>query len=104
MACSCPFDDGEQWQPIQANLPIVPIHDMAVKNNDLIAATHGRSFWILDDLTPLQQISEGVAGSDVHLFKPRDTYRTAQPLGFGRGGGIPGKDYQRINGETGTLL
>ncbi len=97
------FDDGDHWQPIQGNLPVVPIHDMAVKNNDLIAATHGRSFWILDDLTPLQQISDGVTGSDAHLFKPRSTYRIAQPMGFGRGGGIPGKDYQRINGETVTF-
>ncbi len=97
------FNDGNTWQAMQSNLPVVPIHDMAVKNNDLILATHGRSFWILDDLTPLHQISEKLNESVVSLFKPRNTYRIGQPLGFGRGGGSTGKDYQRINGETVTF-
>jgi photosystem II stability/assembly factor-like uncharacterized protein len=71
------FDGGEQWQPLQINLPVVPIHDIAVqaRENDLVVATHGRSFWILDDLTPLYQMNGEVATSDVHLFKPHDTYR-----------------------------
>ncbi|MEA3420651.1 MAG: glycosyl hydrolase, partial [Acidobacteriota bacterium] len=69
------FDDGKGWQSLQLNLPVVPIHDMVVKNNDLVAATHGRSFWILDDLTPLHQISDEMAKSDVFLFKPRDAFR-----------------------------
>ena len=50
------FDDGAHWQPLQRNLPVVPIHDLVVKDSDLIAATHGRSFWILDDLTPLRAV------------------------------------------------
>ena len=69
------FNDGKGWQSLQLNLPVVPIHDMVVKNNDLVAATHGRSFWILDDLTPLHQISDEMAKSDVFLFKPRDAFR-----------------------------
>ncbi len=69
------FDDGGNWQTLQLNLPVVPIHDMVVKENDLVVATHGRSFWILDDLTQLHQITEKVANSDVFLFKPRDAYR-----------------------------
>jgi len=69
------FDDGKGWQSLQLNLPVVPIHDMVVKNNDIVAATHGRSFWILDDLTPLHQISDEMAKSDVFLFKPRDAFR-----------------------------
>lgn len=69
------FDDGNLWQSLQLNLPVVPIHDMVVKENDLVAATHGRSFWILDDLTPLHQIDEGVAQAEAFLFKPRETYR-----------------------------
>lgn len=69
------FDDGENWQSLQLNLPTVPIHDMVVKENDLVVATHGRSFWILDDLTPLHQITAEVAGSEVFLFKPRDACR-----------------------------
>ena len=69
------FDDGDHWQSLQLNLPIVPIHDMVVKDNDLVAATHGRSFWILDDLTPLHQINDEVAKADVFLYKPREAYR-----------------------------
>lgn len=68
------FDDGGNWQSLQLNLPVAPIHDMVVKEDDLVVATHGRSFWILDDLTPLHQITDEVAISDFYLFKPRDTY------------------------------
>ncbi|MEW6743653.1 MAG: glycosyl hydrolase [Planctomycetota bacterium] len=70
------FDDGAQWQPLQLNLPVVPITDLVVKEDDLVVATQGRSFWILDDLTPLQQMSEGVASSGAHLFKPRPAVRS----------------------------
>jgi len=69
------FNDGLNWQPLQLNLPVVPIHDMVVKEDDLVVGTHGRSFWILDDLTPLHQITDKMAESDFFLFKPRDTYR-----------------------------
>ncbi|MDH7513182.1 MAG: hypothetical protein QHH14_09580 [Clostridiales bacterium] len=69
------FNDGANWQSLQLNLPVVPIHDLVVKDDDLVAATHGRSFWILDDLTPLHQLDEKVAASKFHLFKPRDAYR-----------------------------
>lgn len=74
------FDDGLNWQSLQLNLPVVPVHDMVVKEDDLIVATHGRSFWILDDLTPLHQITADVASSSFYLFKPRDSYRMG---GFG---------------------
>jgi len=69
------FDDGETWQSLQLNLPVVPIHDLVVKDTDLVAATHGRSFWILDDLTPLREMTDSVAQADVFLFTPRPTYR-----------------------------
>jgi photosystem II stability/assembly factor-like uncharacterized protein len=69
------FDDGKAWQPFQLNLPVVQISDMVIKENDLVVATHGRSFWILDDLTPLRQINEEVVASKAFLFKPRDAYR-----------------------------
>ncbi len=69
------FNDGAAWQTLQLNLPVVPIHDMVVKDDDLIVATHGRSFWILDDLTPLHQLEEKVAATDTYLFRPRDAYR-----------------------------
>lgn len=74
------FDNGQHWQSLQLNLPVVPIHDLVVKDDDLIAATHGRSFWILDDLTPLHQLTESAAQQDFYLFKPREVYRMK---GFG---------------------
>ena len=53
------FDDGAHWQPLQLNLPPTPIHDMVIHDDDLAVATHGRSFWVLDDLSPLRQVSAG---------------------------------------------
>jgi photosystem II stability/assembly factor-like uncharacterized protein len=71
------FNDGEQWQPLQSNLPHAPVHDITVQEhfNDLVIATYGRGFWILDDITPLQQFTTDVAAKDVHLFVPRAAYR-----------------------------
>ncbi len=71
------FDDGANWQSLQMNLPNTPVHDIQVqtRENDLVIATHGRSFWILDDITPLYQINDAVNKSNNWLFKPRDTYR-----------------------------
>jgi photosystem II stability/assembly factor-like uncharacterized protein len=83
------FDDGAAWQSLRQNLPVVPIHDLAVNDNDLIAATHGRSFWILDDVTPLRQLTADVAKADRHLFKPRDVWRVRGGGGGGEEGGPP---------------
>ncbi len=83
------FDDGASWQSLQRNLPVVPIHDLVVKDNDLVAATHGRSFWILDDLTPLQQLADSVARQTRFLYTPRTAYRMGLGGGFGGGGGGP---------------
>lgn len=69
------FDDGANWRSLQLNLPTVPIHDLVVKDNDLVLATHGRSFWILDDVSPLRQFSDEVAKQDVHLYSPATAYR-----------------------------
>ena len=77
------FNDGDNWQTLRRNLPIVPIHDLALKEGDLIAATHGRSFWILDDLSALHQMNGTVTSKASHLFKPRNVYRA----NFGGGGG-----------------
>jgi photosystem II stability/assembly factor-like uncharacterized protein len=103
------FDDGASWSPLQGNLPIVPIHDLVVRDHDLVAATHGRGFWILDDLTPLHAVDSGQKTVDsasvhspqstVHLFTPRTTVRwlgpgrrpqldANQPRGFGSAGGL----------------
>ena len=71
------FDDGARWQSLQLNLPITPVTDLAVHRGDLIVATQGRGFWILDDITPLHQLSDEVAGADGFIFQPRPTYRTS---------------------------
>jgi photosystem II stability/assembly factor-like uncharacterized protein len=72
-------DDGAHWQSLQLNLPTTPIHDLAVKDDDLVVATHGRSFWILDDITPLRQANAGVTGQEFHLFQPGPTVRLHFP-------------------------
>jgi photosystem II stability/assembly factor-like uncharacterized protein len=71
------FDDGANWQPLQANLPHAPVYWMVIQQqfNDLVISTYGRGFWILDDLTPLQQMTKSVTDSNVYLFPPRITYR-----------------------------
>ncbi len=69
------FDDGAQWQSLQANLPPTSIRDLVVHGDDVIAGTHGRSFWILDDIEPLRELSAGVAAAPVHLFAPAPAYR-----------------------------
>lgn len=71
------FNDGAEWQSLQLNLPVVPITDLALhkREKDLVAATQGRSFWILDDLTVLHQMAEAASAMDAYLFKPEETYR-----------------------------
>lgn len=77
------FDDGNSWGKFQLNLPIVSIRDLHVRDNMLIAATHGRSFWMIDDLTPFHQLSSQIAKSNLHLFKPKAAYRMAGGGGWG---------------------
>ena len=72
------FDDGKNWQAFQLNLPIVAIRDLHVRDNNLIVATHGRAIWIIDDLTPLHQLSDEIKNKNVHLFTPKPSYRMAQ--------------------------
>jgi photosystem II stability/assembly factor-like uncharacterized protein len=69
------FDDGANWRPLKLNLPTTPVHDLIVKNNDLVLATHGRAFWILDDVAPLRQYSDEIAQKDVFLYAPATAYR-----------------------------
>ncbi len=82
------LDNGTNWQPFQLNLPVTPITDMLIKEKDLVIATQGRSFWILDDLSPLHEMSQELVGKSLHLFEPRTAYRT-QMRGFFRGSGAP---------------
>ena len=82
------LDDGAAWRPLQNNLPRVSIRDLKVQGNDLIAATHGRSFWALDDLSPLRQLADSVTRKPAHLFAPS----TALLWNGGRGGGTTGEN------------
>jgi len=66
------FDDGDNWQPLQLNLPTTSVRDLELYGNDLIVATHGRGFWVIDDVSPLRQASDEIARADVYLFKPAD--------------------------------
>ncbi|MGQ0540112.1 MAG: VPS10 domain-containing protein [Gemmatimonadaceae bacterium] len=70
------FDDGERWQSLRLNLPRVPVTDLQVRRDgDVVIATEGRSFWVLDDIAPLREMAPNVAAAGVHLFKPSDAYR-----------------------------
>lgn len=69
------FDDGDNWQPLRLNMPATSVRDLLVKDDDLVAATHGRGFWILDNLTPLRQFDARVASSSVFLFRPQTALR-----------------------------
>ena len=87
------LDGGGRWQSLQLNLPIVPITDLTVKDNDLIASTQGRAFWILDDVTPLHNLGEAMTTA-MHLVAPRDAVR-ARRGGFGRAPGGAGQNRTR---------
>ncbi len=77
------FDDGANWQPMGGNLPVCPIHDFVIKDCDLVVATHGRSFWILDDLSPLRQAQDDLTGAGARLFAPAPKTRLRTYSGFG---------------------
>jgi hypothetical protein len=69
------FNDGDDWQPLRLNMPATSIRDLVVHGEDLVVGTHGRSFWILDDISPLRQLTPEIANAPAHLFRPRLTYR-----------------------------
>jgi photosystem II stability/assembly factor-like uncharacterized protein len=76
------YDYGENWKPFQLNLPVVPVTDLTIKDNDLVVATQGRAFWSLDDLSLVQQKDDGIQQEQLHVFTPGDAYRMP---GGGRG-------------------
>jgi photosystem II stability/assembly factor-like uncharacterized protein len=86
------FDDGANWQSLQLNLPASPAYDLYLHDKDLIVATHGRSFWVLDDISPLQQYNPQLASEDVHLYTPSPANHTVFRGGFGGGGGAQGQN------------
>lgn len=100
------FNDGKKWKKFQLNMPIVPITDLAIKNDNLIAATQGRSFWMIDDLTPLHQLQDDVIKENIILFKPQDSYRmsggrgrTSRTSGTNHPGGVAVNFYIKEKGE-----
>jgi hypothetical protein len=96
------FNDGDQWQPLQLNLPNCSVRDLVVHDDDLVIATHGRSFWILDDVTPLRQMSAEVAGAEAYLFRPETAYRV-RPSSF-EGTPMPPETPQGENPPDGALI
>jgi hypothetical protein len=104
------FDDGENWESFQQNLPIVPITDLAIKNDNLIAATQGRSLWIIDDLTPLHQLNSSVLKQNVVLYKPKDAYnmtggngKTSRTAGTNHAGGVAVNYFIKKENEKDTI-
>ncbi|HEY7985060.1 MAG TPA: hypothetical protein VID73_12870, partial [Ktedonobacterales bacterium] len=77
------FDDGLRWQSLRLNLPVVPVHDLVIKDADLLVATHGRSFWVLDDVTPLREWADAPRDQPAHLFSVAPFVRYAGSGGFG---------------------
>src|SRR5205823_3116076 len=69
------LNDGDDWHPLRLNMPATSIRDLVVHGDDIVAGTHGRSFWILDDISPLRQLDAKIASADAHLFKPQPAIR-----------------------------
>jgi len=78
------FDAGASWQSLQLDLPAVAVHDLLVKDRDVVIGTHSRGFWILDDVTPLRQVTDDVARAAAHLFSVTPVYRNLGARGGGR--------------------
>jgi photosystem II stability/assembly factor-like uncharacterized protein len=87
------FDDGDNWQALQLNLPVTSVRDFAIYENDLIVATHGRGFWVIDDISALRQLTPAIAASDAYLFKPSNAVNYIQ-------GGDNGTPLQKDEPET----
>ena len=106
------FDDGKNWQSFKQNLPIVPITDLAIKDDNLIAATQGRSLWIIDDLTPLHQLNASTLKKEMVLYKPKDAYnlpggngQTSRTAGTNHAGGVSINYYLRkVNEEDNVSI
>jgi photosystem II stability/assembly factor-like uncharacterized protein len=96
------FDDGEHWQSLQLNLPVTSIRDIAVHGDDVIVATHGRAFWVMDDVTPLRQLPDAAAAGGIYLFAPVPAYRIAD--GSEEGTPLPLDEPQAENAPAGLYI
>jgi len=96
------FDDGDHWRSLQLNLPPASMRDLAIHEDDLIVATHGRGFWVLDDITPLRQIIGEVSNAAAHLFRPADAIN--MPPGGDNGTPLPRDEPLADNPPSGALI
>ncbi len=96
------FNDGDDWQPLQLNLPVTSVRDLVVHQDDLVIATFGRSFWILDDVTPLRQLNSNPASSDAWLFAPQTAIRVRP--GYDQGTPVPTDEALSDNPPDGAVL
>ncbi len=96
------FDDGDHWQPLQLNLPVTSVRDIDVHGDDLVIATHGRAFWVLDDVTPLRQAGPDVASAPAWLFAPATAIRL-RPAGF-TGTPLPRDEPTAANPPPGAVI
>jgi len=96
------FDDGDNWQSLQLNLPVTSVRDLVIHEDDLVVATFGRSFWVLDDITPLRQLHPQIAASETWLFEPQTAYRARQ--GRDQGTELPFDEPQSANPREGAVI
>ena len=96
------YDGGGNWHPFQLNLPITPITDLTIKNNDLVVATQGRSLWILDDLSMVQQLDPVIANKAMHLYNVNDAYRVPVVSTRWGAGSVPANSAQ--NPPKGSVI
>jgi photosystem II stability/assembly factor-like uncharacterized protein len=96
------FNDGDDWQPLQLNLPVASVRDIAIHENDLVVATHGRAFWVLDDVSPLREIEASLAAEPAYLFKPQVTARVRP--GSDQGTPFPPETPHGDNPPNGAIL
>jgi photosystem II stability/assembly factor-like uncharacterized protein len=94
------FDDGANWRSLKLNLPTTPVHDLVIKDDDLVVATHGRAFWILDDVSPLRQYTDDIAKKDAFLYTPATAYR----IQAGAGGEHHPSKRTGINPPAGAVI
>ena len=90
------FDDGDHWQPLQLNLPVTSVRDITIHGDDLVIATYGRSFWIMDDITPLRQINQQTQTASATLYKPATAIRIDNDVFLGSAAAAGGTDRARI--------
>jgi hypothetical protein len=96
------LDDGDSWQPLQLNLPVTSVRDFEIYGNDLVVGTHGRGIWVIDDLSPLRQITNTVLASDAYLFKPADAIAVVQ--GGDNGTPLQKDEPQAENPPNGAII